>query len=543
MIIGFIPPKASDVSLERVRQSTAGALTPKHELRTCPAECRLARGSRRREIIASWLAGVDVLMGCPDTEVLQVRQELGRCLPWILFMLGRMPRGAPLMSTRYRYLDTRDVLLCTCTADAALARNFFPNSTIEVVPFACDDRLFYPTDAAQCQVTRSRLGIGPDEKVLLYSGRLLLEKNVHTLLKTFRVVLNAIPAARLVMAGEEAEQPFMEFGTYPLGTVRTLTRLADHLSLDSGQVLYVGQCTSDDLRALYNAADVLVNLTLNHDENFGYAQIEAMVCGLPVVGSTWGGLKDTIIDGITGVQVPTIVTAAGVKVDWWAAANAVVGLLQSGDASPRVRQRCSEMARERYSPARYAEALERILDACVEAATCARAAEPVVVSAFAQRYWATCAREADARPPYRRGAEALRLYRALIAPYASPSTSHTQNGHHDAWMLAAPVRVQPDGRIAVNDPICPLSIDVPPHLSAAVQTLSARFARHPVIPAATLGMCGADVLEALAWMNEAGLVLATSRGMLDPECAPAALGEPIFEIREIDHRTDIVWLS
>ena len=543
MIIGFIPPKGGDVSLERVRQSTTTALTPRHELRTCPAECRLTMGTRRREIIASWLSGVDVLIGCPDTDVLQVRQELGRRMPWVLFMLGRMPRGAPLMSTRYRYLDTRDVLLCTCTADAALSRNFFPNATIEVVPFSCDERLFYPADAALRQATRSRLEIGADEKVLLYSGRLSLEKNVHTLLKTFRVVLNAIPAARLVIAGEEAERPFTEFGTYSLGTVRTLQRLADHLSLDRGRVLYVGQCTGDDLRALYGAADVLVNLTVNHDENFGYAQVEAMACGLPVVGSTWGGLKDTITEGITGVQVPTMVTAAGVKVDWWAAANAIVGLLQSADASERMRQQCRAIARERYSLARYQEALERIVRGCLEAATRSHEREPLVVSTFAEEYWATCARDVDARPPYRRGSQALRLYRDLIAPYASPPTRHTPNGHHDAWMLAAPVRLQPDDRIAVNDPVCPLCVDVPPHLSAPVRALTRRFTERPVIAAATLRTSGADVLDALAWMHEAGLVLPTSLGILDPQRAPSTLGEPIFEIREIDHRTDIVWLS
>lgn len=540
MRIGFIPPKGGDVSLERVRQSTIAALTPAHELQTCPAECRLSARARRRELLKEWLGGLDVLMGCPDTDVLEVRQELGRCIPWVLFMFGRMPRGAPLMSMRARYLDTRDVLLCNCTADSTLSRNFFPNATIEIVPFPCDERLFYPVDAALRATARARLEISPDESVLLYSGRLSLEKNVHTLLKAFRVVLNAVPAARLIIAGEAIERPFSEFGAVSLGTSRMLKRLSAHLSLDSERVLFVGHCGGDDLRTLYGAADVLVNLTVNHDENFGYAQVEAMACGLPVVGSRWGGLKDTIIDGVTGAQVPTMVTAAGVKVDWWAAANAIVGILRSGGAAQHMRQQCAEIARDRYSLVRYRHALDRIVRTCAAGAT--RPPEPLMVSDFAQEYWATCTPNEDERPPYRRGARALRLYRELIEPYASPSDCHTRNGY-DAWMLPSPLGVQPDGRMAINDPVCPLSIDVPGRLSVAVQSLSCWFAQRPVIPTAMLDASGTDVREALAWMTEAGLVLATRIGGLKLEWAPPALGQPLFDIRELDHRADIVSLS
>jgi glycosyltransferase involved in cell wall biosynthesis len=540
MTIAFIPPKSADASLHHVRQVTDAALAPRHELRTCPPEYHMASRTRRREILKDWLAGADIVMGCPDTDVLQVRRELDRCLPWALFMLGRMPRGAPTMDVRSRYLDTRDVLVCTCTADAVLCKKFFPNATVAVVPLALDETIFSRADPALRVATRASLGIGPDEHVLVYAGRLSLEKNVHTLLKTFRVVLNAMPEARLLIAGEEANRPFGEFGTFCLGMARMLRRFCAELGLDDGRVVFLGPQTATDLRAVYGAADVLVNLTVNHDENFGYSQVEAMACGLPVVGSAWGGLKDTVIDGVTGVRVPAVVTAAGVKVDWWAAANAIVRLCQSGDAR-RMRQRCGDIARERYSIAAYRDTLERVVGECRAAAT--RPGEPLEVSAFAEEYWATCAREVDDRPPYRRGAEALRLYRELIAPYASEPTSHQRNGHEDAWVLAAPLRVEPDGRLAVNDPICPLEITVPMPLAASVRTLSSRFADRPVLPAQAFRESAPATIAALAWMHEAGLVLRTSLGALNPDWAPPVLGRPVFDIRTIDHRADVVWLS
>ena len=61
------------------------------------------------------------------------------------------------------------------------------------------------------------------------------------------------------------------------------------------------------------AADLFTLLSDNIQESFGLAPVEALAAGLPVVGTDWDGLKDTVEHGVTGFRVPT--TLAGPMTD------------------------------------------------------------------------------------------------------------------------------------------------------------------------------------------------------------------------------------
>lgn len=55
---------------------------------------------------------------------------------------------------------------------------------------------------------------------------------------------------------------------------------------------------------LLQASDGFLALPDNPQEAFGYSVLEAMACGLPIVGADWNGLKETITEDV-GVRVPT----------------------------------------------------------------------------------------------------------------------------------------------------------------------------------------------------------------------------------------------
>jgi len=80
-----------------------------------------------------------------------------------------------------------------------------------------------------------------------------------------------------------------------------LKALTKHLSLED-QVIFAGRKDRKELRLYYAAADVFV--TTPWYEPFGITPLEAMACGIPVIGANVGGIKHTVVDGKTGFLVP-----------------------------------------------------------------------------------------------------------------------------------------------------------------------------------------------------------------------------------------------
>ena len=101
----------------------------------------------------------------------------------------------------------------------------------------------------------------------------------------------------LILAGSAGD------GTYLESVRDMLTDLGLHDCVDLR-----ADVSSADKALLYGAADIFVAMSDNVQETFGLTLIEAMAAGLPVVAASWNGFRELVLDGVTGLLVPTFWT-------------------------------------------------------------------------------------------------------------------------------------------------------------------------------------------------------------------------------------------
>jgi glycosyltransferase involved in cell wall biosynthesis len=145
-----------------------------------------------------------------------------------------------------------------------------------------DSRRFHP--CKRDQELRKSWGVGPDEMVLAYAGRLAVEKNLDMLMKAWRL-LGPGTAGRLLLIGDGPLRPKLE-------------------KQSDDRVIYAGFKQGEDLTRFYASADLLAFPSLS--DTFGNVLLEGMASGLPAVGFRVPGPQDVIRDGETGCLADTI---------------------------------------------------------------------------------------------------------------------------------------------------------------------------------------------------------------------------------------------
>lgn len=147
---------------------------------------------------------------------------------------------------------------------------------------------------------RERWGIGPDDPLLLYVGRIAREKNLELVLAAFDAVWQRHPAARLLVVGGG---PHLEE-----------CRVAAQGLAGGARVRFAGPVPHDELTPVYAAADVFVFGSTT--ETQGLVMAEARAAGTPCVVARGGGASETVRDGEDGFVVPPESTAFAQRVCW-----------------------------------------------------------------------------------------------------------------------------------------------------------------------------------------------------------------------------------
>jgi glycosyltransferase involved in cell wall biosynthesis len=185
------------------------------------------------------------------------------------------------------------------------------------------------------QVSRRLLcekySIDPDAAIVLTLGRLIRVKGYDVLIDAFRFVLQQVPNAILLIAGDgpEREDLVERIGSY---------RLRDKIKL-LGMIREVNE--------LYEVCNVYVNSS--RLEGLPMTIIEAMAHGKSVVATSVGGNPEMVLDGVTGMLVPPDNSEK--------LSNAIVRMLKNNDFREKANKAAYDLFLHKYSIDRHCEVL------------------------------------------------------------------------------------------------------------------------------------------------------------------------------------------
>ncbi len=169
---------------------------------------------------------------------------------------------------------------------------------IDIVPPGVDLNRFKPLDKYEA---RRYIGIPPDDKMILFVGRIQPLKGLDILMRALALVKKKEPALAKniclsIIGGDPNPDSEIEQREFErLQSLRAQLNISD-------LVTFLGAKDQDTLVYYYSAAETVV--MPSHYESFGMVAIEAMACGTPVIASDVGGLSFSIEDSFNGYLVP-----------------------------------------------------------------------------------------------------------------------------------------------------------------------------------------------------------------------------------------------
>ncbi len=176
-----------------------------------------------------------------------------------------------------RFYRRCDAIVVPAESTAAIFRAQRMNSDLSIWARGVDPDQFNPK--RRSLDWRGAHGIGYEEMVVVFLGRLVLEKGLDVFSESVLAArANGVPLKILAIGDGPARAYFEE-------------QLPD--------AIFTGQLTGTELATALASADVLFNPSIT--EAFGNVTLEAMACALPVVAAIASGATSLVKDGVTGL--------------------------------------------------------------------------------------------------------------------------------------------------------------------------------------------------------------------------------------------------
>ncbi|RAI41883.1 glycogen synthase [Rhodoplanes roseus] len=186
-------------------------------------------------------------------------------------------------------LETADAVIAVSrsTSDDILRLFDVAPERVHIIPNGIDTDEYRKIHAPE---VLTRLGVDPDRPFVLFVGRITRQKGLYYLLQA---IPQLDPSLQVVLCAGDADTIALQRETEEI--------VAELQSRRSGVIWLSKMLPRADTIALYSHATVFCCPSIY--EPFGIINLEAMACGTPVVGSAVGGIKEVVVDGVTGILV------------------------------------------------------------------------------------------------------------------------------------------------------------------------------------------------------------------------------------------------
>jgi len=130
----------------------------------------------------------------------------------------------------------------------------------------------------------NNLKVQQDEVKIGFVGRIVYEKGINFLLDSMPYLNKSIKKYKIVIVGD--------YSNVAGGSIKD--QLDNYIKLYPDKIIFTGYLSDKDRNRFYSGIDVLVLPSIDPLEAYGMVQIEAMLCGTPVVASNLPGVRQIV---------------------------------------------------------------------------------------------------------------------------------------------------------------------------------------------------------------------------------------------------------
>jgi phosphatidylinositol alpha-1,6-mannosyltransferase len=201
-----------------------------------------------------------------------------------------------------------------------------------------------PAAPGEKAALRTSLGIAPDERVVVFVGRLVTRKGLDRLIEALAARVDSVPW-RLVVAGYGDPAPYEAMARRAGIAERILFRVGVS-DAELLRIVRLADLAAMPSRTIADRGDI---------EGFGIVYLEAAASGIPVVAGNSGGVVEAVEDGVTGFLVDGN--------DAGAIGAALDRLLRNPDLAQSMGRRARERVVAHFGPGSAAARFREIIEA------------------------------------------------------------------------------------------------------------------------------------------------------------------------------------